>query len=274
MPRRTTDVSLSAADGLALNLVDFGGSGGPPLFFVHGSFGHAHVWDAVVGRLPPERRCLALDLPGHGDSAWAPGEARYGFDALVEDIHVAVGWLGERPVLAGHSIGSAIAMLYASKYSDRIAAAVLMDIDPHSPRRHADHLNEVGEAPPKVYPSFERAIARESRIAPGAAEEVHQTLARFGYRETEGGFAQKFDQGFLRSVRVWDMRGSLGKIAVPALVLRGSESTAMSVAGYDELLRAIPSARGLVIAGAGHQLHLDRPVEVAAAVDAFVTSLG
>lgn len=274
MARPTTDLSLSAPDGLALNLVDFGGSVSPPLLFVHGSFGHAHVWDAVVGHLPPERRCLALDLPGHGDSAWAPAESRYGFDALVEDLHVAVSRLDGRPVLAGHSIGSALAMLYASRYPETIAGAVFMDIDPHSPQHQIDHLSQVGETPAKVYPSFDRAIARESRIAPGAAAEVHRTLARFGYRETEEGFAQKFDQGFLRSVRSWDARGSLGKIAVPTLVLRGSESIVMTVEGYDELLRGIPAARGSVIAGASHQLHLDRPAEVAAAIESFVSSVG
>lgn len=274
MARGTTDIPLSATDGLALNLVDYSGSEGPPLLFVHGSFGHAHVWDAVIGHLPPQRRCLALDLPGHGDSAWATDEARYGFDALVEDIRVAVASLDERPVLAGHSIGSAISMLYASRYPGTIAGAVFMDIHPHSPQHHVDHLNQVGAAPARVYPSFDRALARESRIAPGAAADVHETLARFGYRKTPDGFAQKFDQRFLRSVRAWDVRGSLGRITVPALVLRGSESTAMTVEGYDELLAAVPAVRGVVIAGASHQLHLDRPVEVAAAVEAFGSSLG
>jgi pimeloyl-ACP methyl ester carboxylesterase len=271
--RTSSDVGLTSPDGLRLNLVDYGGTTSPPLLLIHGSFGHAHVWDSLVDALPSTRRAFALDLPGHGESEWGPDENRYAFDRLGQDVHVAVEAIGERPVLAGHSIGSAIAMFYAARYVETIAAAVFMDIDPHSPQHHVDHLNQVGEAPPKAYASFDRAISREARVAPGAAPHVHERLARFGYRATPDGFVQKFDQAFLRSVRTWDARPVLARITVPVLVIKGADSTAMSSTGYDELLRVLPSARGVVLRGAGHQVHLDQPLNVAAEVEGFVASL-
>jgi len=273
MQRLVRNVPLRAPDGLDLNLADFGGGSGPPLLFVHGSFGHARAWDFVVESLEPGRRALALDLPGHGDSAHASGVERYAFAALVGDLRVAVAAAGQPPILAGHSIGSAIAMYYAAAWSATLAAAVFMDIDPHPPDSQALHLNEVGAQAPRRYTSLEEAVARESRVARAASPGAHEHLARHGYRAIDGAFVQKFDQGFLRSVRRWDARPLLGRIRVPCLVLRGAGSTVMSESGYDDLLAGLPNVRGQLIPGATHQLHLDQPAAVAAAIEAFAATL-
>jgi len=272
--RDVTDRSIRAADGLQLHLADFGGDKGPPLLFVHGSFGHARVWDFLVAQLPPQRRALALDLPGHGDSSYASGESRYAFARLADDLGTAIGELRDRPVLAGHSLGSVVAMYCAASRPEMLAGAVFMDIDPYPPEHQATHLNQVGAESPKVYPSLDRAVARESRIAPAASPATHMHLARHGYRLTDAGYAQKFDQGFLREVRTWDVRDLLPRINVPVLVLRGGESIVMSEQGYRDLLAGLPNARGEVVFGATHQLHLDRPLVVATLIEEFVSGLG
>ncbi len=271
--RDVTDRSLQTADGLELHLADFGGDTGPPLLFVHGSFGHARVWDFLVVQLPPSRRALAVDLPGHGDSAHAHGRERYAFARLVEDLRAVVAGLDDRPVLVGHSIGSAVAMYYAAAWPETLAGAVFMDIDPCPPDYQAKHLNEAGTEPPKTYASLDRAVARESRLAPAASPAVHMHLARHGYRPGASGRMQKFDQAFLRSIETWDARGLLPRITVPVLVLRGGESIVMSEQGYRELMEGLPFARGEVVFGATHQLHLDRPLAVATLIEAFAFGL-
>jgi len=272
--RDVTDRFLRTPDGLDLHLVDFGGDEGPPLLFVHGSFAHARVWDFLVAQLPPSRRALALDLPGHGDSSRASAEERYAFARVVDDLSAVVSELQGKPVLVGHSLGSAVAMQYAASRPETLAAAIFMDIDPCPPELQAKHLNEVGAEPPKIYASLDRAVARESRIAPAASPAVHMHLARHGYRLTDAGYAQKFDQAFLRSVRTWDTRALLPNITVPALALRGGESIVMSEQGYRDLLEGLPNARGEVVFGATHQLHLDRPLAVATLIEGFVSGLG
>lgn len=272
--REVSDSFLWTTGGLQLHVADFGGDEGPPLLFIHGSFGHARVWDFVVSFLPSARRVLALDLPGHGDSAHAPGEERYAFERLMEDIRAVVGMIGQRPVLAGHSVGSALAMLCGAAFPGLLAGAVLMDIDPRPPDRQPQHLNDVGQSPPRSYASIALAAAREARIAPAASPAVHSHLAIHGYRLTDAGYTQKFDQAFLRSVRTWDARELLPKVTIPALVLRGGESAVMSDEGYRDLVERMPNVRGETVFGATHQLHLDMPKAVAAAIEAFVAGLG
>lgn len=261
--------ALSTSDGLSLCLVDFGGHLGPPLLFLHGSFGHARVWDFVVRALPEGQRALALDLRGHGDSSHDPA-GRYPFERLTEDVGIAVRACGGPPVLAGHSVGSAVAMYYAGQHSGTLAGLVLMDIDPQPPEYQIIHLHEAGSNPPKRYDAFERAVARESRVAPAASPEVHEHLARHGYRAVDGFFVQKFDQAFLANIERWDARPLLPHIAVPTLVLRGADSYVNTEEGYEALLRLIPGAFGRRIPGASHQLHLDASAAVAQAIASFV----
>lgn len=266
-------ITLHAPDGLALNLVDFGGAGVPPLLLVHGSFGHARVWDAVVEHLPASMHAFALDLPGHGDSGHAADAARYGFDALVEDVGTAVTALPAPPVLAGHSIGAAVAMLYAARRAATLAGAVFIDIDPCPPDYQVQHLNEAGSRPAKRYTSFEDAVAREARIAPGATAAMHDHLARHGYREAGGSWEQKYDQGFLRAIRRWDVLDALREVRVPALIIRGGDSAVMAPESPARMLERLPAGSAITIPAAGHQVHLERPAEVAAALARFVATL-
>jgi pimeloyl-ACP methyl ester carboxylesterase len=271
---QVTERMVTVSAGYRLHVVEFGAATGAPyVLFVHGSFGHARVWDFVASELPARFSAGAVDLPGHGDSDRPARADPYAFRHLVADLRAIVESAATAPVLVGHSLGSALAMFYAAQHPDTISAAVFMDIDPHPPDYQAQHLNRVGEAPPKHYPSFDRAVARESRIAPDAADGVAEHLAAHGYRATAKGWEQKFDQEFLRAVRTWDASRLLPKIAVPVLVLRGADSHVMSRDGYDQLLEGIANACGQEIDGAGHQLHLEQPVAVARAIARFCSEI-
>ncbi len=271
--REAMDTLVTGADGLAMNLVDFGGDTGPPLLLLHGSLGHARGWDFVVDAMPGGQRALALDLPGHGKSAHADAAGRYAFPRLIADVGAVLATFDERVVVAGHSLGSALAMFVAAKHGVRLAGAIFMDIDPHVPQHQVDHLREVGSQPPKRYAEFDRAVSRESRVAPGAAPAVHEHLARHGYHHDGSAWVQRFDQRFLQYVERWDARDALRSVRVPALVVRGEESTVMSREARDEMLSALPDARAVEVPGAGHQLHLQEPAAVAAAIHAFLDEI-
>ncbi len=147
MGRTPHDTFATSDDGLRLHLIRYEGSEPPPVLFVHGAFGHAHVWDFVVEALPDSMPVQALDLPGHGDSEWSGERDRYEFSRLIDDVGAVVEAVGPPVVLAGHSIGSALTMHYAASRPETLAGVVLMDIDPLSPQEHADLLNTAGAKP-------------------------------------------------------------------------------------------------------------------------------
>ena len=58
---------------LKLQFWDWGTNGKPPLILVHGGLDHARSWDWTARALRNDFHVYAVDLRGHGNSAWAPG---------------------------------------------------------------------------------------------------------------------------------------------------------------------------------------------------------
>jgi pimeloyl-ACP methyl ester carboxylesterase len=105
--------------------------GGPgarlPVLFVHSLAGNGGQWALQLDHLRRHRRALAVDLRGHGDSDPADDGA-YGVAPLAADLAaVADHFALRRFVLAGHSLGAAVAIAYAAEHPERVAGLLLVD---------------------------------------------------------------------------------------------------------------------------------------------------
>ena len=92
----------------------------PPLVLLHGLSYDRRQWGPTLdalARIDTDRRTVAFDLPGHGDS---PRRDSYHLDEIAEVVHQAVTDAGlDAPVLVGHSLGGALATVYAAAYPAR-----------------------------------------------------------------------------------------------------------------------------------------------------------
>ena len=115
--------------GLVLNGVSTAvleGGSGAPIVLLHGPGGYAAHWLRVIPDLATTHRVIAPDLPGHGASAPCEG---------VPDNDALLGWLddliectcSEPPIVVGQTLGGAIAARFASEWSGRLRALVLVD---------------------------------------------------------------------------------------------------------------------------------------------------
>ncbi|HEY5114623.1 MAG TPA: alpha/beta hydrolase [Nakamurella sp.] len=112
--RQTGRIAGLAAD-------DFGSSDHrPPLILLHGMTFDRTIWRDIIPELQqidPGRRVLAIDLPGHGESA---DQSSYDLDLIVDQIHGVVQEAGlTAPVLVGHSASGGFATAYATRYPAR-----------------------------------------------------------------------------------------------------------------------------------------------------------
>src|SRR5258708_27580374 len=115
------------SDRLKLQFWDFGTEEKPPLILVHGGLDHARSWDWVAKALREDFHVYALDLRGHGNSAWAPG-ALYSIAEHLLDLSVLADVIGEFPIyLVGHSLGGILTLLYSGIYPDRVRKAVAIE---------------------------------------------------------------------------------------------------------------------------------------------------
>ena len=112
-------------DGRCAAFDEFGPAAAPAILLIHGAGHDRGVWQAVAAGLAAAgRRVIVPDLPGHGDSE---GEANGTVDAMAAWVLAFADALGlERFELAGHSMGSLIALAAAAAAPARIVRLHLL----------------------------------------------------------------------------------------------------------------------------------------------------
>ncbi len=103
------------------------GTGGdqPTIVLLHGISFDRTMWRPAMDELraiDPDRRVLAFDLPGHGDS---PDATSYSFEAVLDAVRSAIVEAGlDAPVMVGHSAAVGTAAMYAARYPTSGVVAV------------------------------------------------------------------------------------------------------------------------------------------------------
>lgn len=228
----------------------------------HGFTQTARSWDTfrqMLSRRLPEVDVVAVDLPGHGD---APPPADIDLWASAQRL-VDAGGVG---TYVGYSMGGRVALHAALAHPAAVERLVLIGatagIDDPAERaarrdadeRLADHIEEVGVATfidewlanPLFAGLTERTALRSDRLrneAAGLAASLRAT-------------------GTGTQTSLWDR---LGDIECPVLVLVGERDAKFNELGR-RLVDGIPDAELVVVAGAGHSVHLEQPEPTADAI--------
>lgn len=103
---------------------------GTPLVFLHGLGMDRRIWTPFMDALAGEFRCIAVDLPGHGNSADLAATGDYEFQAVAERIHHALRQSDiADPVIIGHSMGAVVASFYAVRFPVRAVVNIDQFLD-------------------------------------------------------------------------------------------------------------------------------------------------
>ncbi|MFD9129507.1 alpha/beta fold hydrolase [Kitasatospora sp. NPDC059571] len=127
-----TAYSTATVRGIRIAYRVHGAPQAPPLVLLHALGETAADWDAIAPALARHRRVYALDLRGHGRSAW-PGA--YSLEAMSDDVAAFLDTVGSAAVdLVGHSMGGVVAYLLAQREPHLVRRLVLEDAPPPLPR--------------------------------------------------------------------------------------------------------------------------------------------
>ena len=245
--------------------------------FVHGLFGSSADWRDVIAHLSHERGALALDLPGHGGSEpLAPHLSSFDecVDYLAEELRSKV----QKPVIGvGYSLGGRIVLGLWKRAPELFSALCLVS----------------------TFPGFQEERERELR-----AGTDREWIKKLQHVSADTFFSQWYDQPlFGRSewsaelqarilqsrveLHIPNLSGIFAATSVASMPsfwheLAEAPMPVQYVAGsrdekYLQIARQVaernPAIAVSVIEGAGHLIPLERPAELARALDEFAGQL-
>jgi pimeloyl-ACP methyl ester carboxylesterase len=242
--------------------VDDGGRGGVPIVFVHGNGGSAEQWRAQLDYFRGHgRRAIAIDLPGFGRStAPAGGDLSLGGQSAAVDR--AVSAIGvNRFVIVGHSYGGAVVASYAAAHPEKVAGVVYLDAAATALPLTKEQGDQLGAA----IRANKMGVVRTwfaPMLKPSAESVQQQVLASVEKTSTDAFLAA------LMSLTSYDAKALVDAYTGPRLVIAASDIE--TPAAFQLQFPHIPAEK---IGGAGHWLMLDKPAEVNAILDRFVSGV-
>src|SRR5688572_24700733 len=272
-------IAFHGADRLTLRADARGDPSAPPVVFLHGGGQTRHAWGGTAEALARDGRlAIALDLRGHGESDWAPGDAPYRLERFAADLRAVIAQLSRPPALVGASLGGLTSLLAVGETEVPIAtAAVLVDIAPRIEPEGAQRITSFMIGRPDGYGSLDEvadAIAdyTRHRSRPRDLESLKKNLRR----GADGRYYWHWDPRFMGAdgpAEIIDRErlfASARRLAIPTLLVRGRESDILSDEGVREFVSHLPHAEYVDVGGAGHMVAGDRNDAFTEAVRTFL----
>lgn len=242
------------------------GEGNPSLVFLHYFGGSSNSWTEVIAQLQHEVHCIALDLPGFGDSEPIAG-------STVEDVATCVIALVQQLqlqqyILVGHSMGGKIVIAIAATQPAGLRSVVLLAPSPPTPEPMED---------------TERSHLLHTRGDRATAEKTAHKITAHPLSVLL--FNRVIQDNIHSSPTAWrawlecgsrqDISAEMSKIAVPVLVVAGAEDPVISKGLLQqEVVNRLTTARLVVVPEVGHLLPIENPQAVTELIQLAIRESG
>lgn len=252
-------------NGVRLAYVELGNPAGEPLLLLHGYTDSSRSWSLMVHYLS-NYRLLIPDQRGHGASD-APA-CCYSTSVLADDARLFLDALGvERAAVAGHSMGSMVAIAMAAEHPQLVSKVVLIGSTALVPVKRGDWLfDQVAALKAPLDPSSQfmrdwHPANQPTPVDPIFAEAVrteYMTIPRHVWR------------GVMRELASVPVARHSPDITAPVLILSGGKDPIFTAEHHAALLKTFPNATAQVFPALGHNPNWEQPAEIAKAIAEFL----
>lgn len=229
----------------------------PPLLLIHGA-GATHLdYPAQLRRL----NSIAPDLPGHGKSS---GDGRSTISDYAADMVALLDALNiEKAVIAGHSMGGAIALTMALDYSARVQGLILLAT--------AAKLSVSDAILTGIQTDYRAALQLIVKWswAKSVPLELHDQRVNYLLQTPAA-----ITHADFVACSTFDVTARLPEIAIPTLIIGGTTDKMALPDWTKAMAAAIPTSELHLIEGAGHMVTLEQPDVVAELAQAWIGKMG
>jgi 2-succinyl-6-hydroxy-2,4-cyclohexadiene-1-carboxylate synthase len=249
----------------------------PPLVLLHGFTGTHRTWDELSEALAEEHFLIVPDLPGHGKSGVSNSKEGMGVRATAEAVadllRTEAG--GRKAAVLGYSLGGRVALDLACAREDLLSRLVVEGASPGLER--ADEREDRRALDDALADDIEaRGVGwfvdhwQDTPLFATQKDlprELFQRVRRDRLSNSARGLAMSLRAaGTGRMAPLW---GEIERLGIPVLIVVGKRDQKYAALG--EAMRArIPESTLAAVEGAGHCVHVEKPVEFAELVERFL----
>lgn len=241
------------------------GTGERTVVLIHGNFAGKSWWREQLADPPPGIRLVAPDLPGFGESPGGPDftpSVPFYARALADFLDAQS---IERPVLAGHSFGGAVAVQLALSDPERFPAMLLLAPAPltglHTPR----YVYPLLKSYRHDHRGLRRALRRTMRTrVPSYLDDL--------VREAQMMHPDNF-AGNARTLSAWDVSAKARYYENPVLVASGQRDTLVPPSSARATASAFPRGEYVDLGAISHSPQIEAPQQVRELLSGFVENI-
>ena len=258
----------------------YGPEGAPAVLLLHGGGQTRHAWGNAAQALGAAGwYTVALDLPGHGESAWAR-DGDYRIETLARTMCRVWRQIGAPLAVVGASLGG-LASMAAVGLPDAppINALVLVDIAPRMEEAGVERIVSFMRAKPEGFASLEEAAqhiaAYRGKPMTGPLEGLKKNLRL----NAQGRWIWHWDPLMMSEANHNHRRDAenyeraLRGLQSPTLLIRGQRSDVITKEDAEALVKTLPNARFVDLRDAGHMIAGDANDAFTASVREFLSEV-
>ena len=235
---------------------------GKPLVCLHGFSESGYTWDGIV---VPGYQLIRIDTIGHGDSDIPEDETAFSIPTMLNDLHTVISAVaGESYSLMGYSMGARLALLYALEYSSEIENLILesgsVGIESEAERQARKAADEqlalaIEDNDGEWFAAKWADISifeSQHQLSPVVQDKLFQRRSHnspYALAATLRGSGQ----GVMPYVG-----HRLQELSMPSLYISGVLDTKYTTIGRD-VFGKLPNFKHVIVEGAGHNVHIEKP---------------
>lgn len=257
--------------GGEVEIVEAGPRTSPAVVLIHCFTCAINWWDGMIPRLAATHRVIAVDLLGHGGSE--KPTAGYSIENQADLVAQALGRLGVRDAeVVGHSLGGPVSIALAEQSPQLVDRLVAIDSIPDSSYGDVGLIGElpfkpvIGQTLWRIKPDFSIKDGLGVAFAPGfdVPDAFVEDVKRMTYSSYTGSH-DAFDE-YTGEEALPQRAAATGR---PILAIMGAEEQIASDPVSALAAYRAAGAQTKLIQGAGHSPNVEKPIEIAALVEAF-----